>query len=225
MPQIRVAVLSDDRLLCEGLSHIIGTDTGLAMVRAEHAASAVAAWTAVDVLLVDSRMQAAFDLCSTLRRDAGPLVILFMSNNTDEGWAVDALAAGARGILAREARAEDLIKAIRVVHDGQIWARRQTIEAWVGRMTGRAGADRVAVLEQALSTREKEVFRHAASGLTNKELAGRLAISEATVKVHLTHIFQKLGVRGRAELAAAYHGLIATGSDRDPAGGVLRTPA
>ncbi len=225
MPQIRVAVLSEDRLLCEGLSHIIGAVTGLAMVRAEQAASEVAARAAVDVLLLDSRMPAALELCSALKRDVGPLVILFMSSNADEGWAVDALAAGARGILARDARAEDLVKAIRVVHDGQIWARRQTIEAWVGRMAGRADADRVAVLEHGLSTREKEVFRHAASGLSNRELAGRLAISEATVKVHLTHIFQKLGVRGRAELAAAYHGLIATGPDRDPAGSILRSPA
>ena len=54
----------------------------------------------------------------------------------------------------------------------------------------------------------REVFRYAAAGLGNKEVAGRLAISEATVKVHLTHIFQKLGVRGRAELAAAFHGVI-----------------
>ena len=63
-------------------------------------------------------------------------------------------------------------------------------------------------VEQALSARERDVFRLAAGGLGNKALAERLAISEATVKVHLTHIFQKLGVRGRSELAAAYHGLL-----------------
>jgi len=75
-----------------------------------------------------------------------------------------------------------------------------------------------------LSSREKEVLRHAATGLSNKELAERLAISEATVKVHLTHIFQKLGVRGRAELAAVYHGLLTSASE---AGGgiVVRSPA
>jgi DNA-binding NarL/FixJ family response regulator len=66
------------------------------------------------------------------------------------------------------------------------------------------------ILEHRLSTRETEVFRHAATGVGNKELADRLAISQATVKVHLTHIFQKLGVQSRAELAAAYHGLIAS---------------
>ena len=53
-----------------------------------------------------------------------------------------------------------------------------------------------------------ESLRYAAAGLGNKEVASRLSISEATVKVHLTHIFQKLGLRGRGELAAAYHGLL-----------------
>ena len=63
-------------------------------------------------------------------------------------------------------------------------------------------------MERGLSEREREVMRLAAEGMGNREMADRLAISQATVKVHLGHIFQKLGVRGRAELAAAYHGVI-----------------
>ena len=51
------------------------------------------------------------------------------------------------------------------------------------------------------------MYRYTAAGLSNKELADRLSISEATVKVHLTHIFRKLGVRSRGELAAAYFGV------------------
>ncbi len=62
--------------------------------------------------------------------------------------------------------------------------------------------------DERLSGREREVYRHTAAGLSNKELADRLSISEATVKVHLTHIFRKLGVRSRGELAAAYFGII-----------------
>lgn len=64
------------------------------------------------------------------------------------------------------------------------------------------------ILKQRLSDREREVFRHAAMGLSNKELAQRLAVSQATVKAHLTSIFQKLGLRSRAELAAAHHGML-----------------
>ena len=65
-----------------------------------------------------------------------------------------------------------------------------------------------AMLNLRLTGREREVLRLAASGLSNKELADRLAISQGTVKTHLTRIFNKLGVRSRMELAAAYHGII-----------------
>lgn len=58
------------------------------------------------------------------------------------------------------------------------------------------------------------MFHHAAMGAGNKQVAKQLAISESTVKVHLTHIFQKLGVSGRAQLAAAYHGLRGTGASQ-----------
>jgi DNA-binding CsgD family transcriptional regulator len=61
------------------------------------------------------------------------------------------------------------------------------------------------VVDARLSRREREVLRHAATGISNKELAARLDISEATVKVHLTRIFQKLGISSRAALAATYH--------------------
>jgi DNA-binding NarL/FixJ family response regulator len=104
------------------------------------------------------------------------------------------------------------VKAIRVVRDGQIWARRQVLEARLERLSlSVAPAIAESGLEERLSQREQEVFRRAATGLSNKELADALVISEATVKAHLTSIFQKLGVRGRSELAAAYHGMIPPG--------------
>ena len=103
---------------------------------------------------------------------------------------------------------EDLVKAVCVVSEGQVWARRDVL----ARMEHRA-ASSVAVrggepILQRLSDREREVYREAAMGLSNRELAKRLAISPATVKAHLTSIFQKLGLRRRAELAAAYHGML-----------------
>ena len=115
--------------------------------------------------------------------------------------------AGARGILTRRRTATISINAIRVVHAGGIWARRRWLNACVLHVVG-ASKHRMATqdtVDTRLSRREREVLQHAATGVGNKELADRLSISEATVKVHLTHIFQKLGVPGRAALAAAYH--------------------
>jgi two-component system, NarL family, nitrate/nitrite response regulator NarL len=120
------------------------------------------------------------------------------------------LKAGARGILTKTSRGEDLVRAIHVVAEGGIWARRRWLSASLQAVISSRHTSALPWhLDALLSKREREVFHYAAMGMANKALADRLAISEATVKVHLTHIFQKLGVSGRAALAAAYHGLLA----------------
>lgn len=197
---MHVAVVSDDRLFADGLMHIIAADDSAVVVE-----SAIDA----DVALVDGRTDRAFAYCAELVGEYGPSVV-FVAAPDDDDWASAALDSGARGILVKSSSADDLMTAIRAVYAGLIWARRRVLAARIDYLTGATVQRRSAelVLERRLSAREREVFRYAAAGLGNKELAGRLAISEATVKVHLTHIFQKLGLRGRAELAAAFHGVI-----------------
>lgn len=200
MSLVRVAMISDDRLFSEGLLRIIGAEPSFVVVGREEAA---------DILLLDSRVGGALRLCAALRSNGRPSVI-FVAAPADETWAPVALSAGAHGLLPKSARAEDLINAIRVVHEGSMWAPRRVMAACIRHLAGGAAPKPAveAILERRLSRREREIFRYAATGLGNKELAERLAISEATVKAHLTRIFQKLGLRGRAELAAAYHGLL-----------------
>jgi DNA-binding NarL/FixJ family response regulator len=126
----------------------------------------------------------------------------------DAAYCRDALCAGASGVLPKHADAGELAEAIRVVHQGSVWAPRRVMASCIKHLltasVERQNGSRM--LEEKLSHREREIFRQAATGLANKELAALLSIGEATVKAHLTHIFQKLGVRGRAELAAVYHG-------------------
>ncbi len=204
MSNVAVAVLSDDRLFSDGLLRILSAEATLRIVTSPQSA---------EILLVDGRMDGALHsmirMCAGFTRDAGPAVI-FVAAPADDEWALEALAAGARGILPRHSTAADMTMAIRMVSDGMIWARRRVISARIDHLSGFATRSVDRSLEKRLSTREREVFRQAATGLGNKQLARRLEISEATVKVHLTHIFQKLGVRGRAELAAAYHGIISS---------------
>jgi DNA-binding NarL/FixJ family response regulator len=194
---VRVAVVSDDRLFADALVHMLAS--GDATVVIDDAREA-------DVALLDSRIERAFACCSELANEHEPSVI-FVGAPEDDDWAYAALESGARGVLPKSASGEDLMMAVRGVHAGLIWARRRVLAARIDHLTGVTIQRRSAelLLERELSAREREVFRFAAAGLGNKEVAARLRISEATVKVHLTHIFQKLGVRGRAELAAAYH--------------------
>jgi DNA-binding NarL/FixJ family response regulator len=217
MNKVRVAALSDDRLFCEGLLRIIGAESSLAAVGHDEEPALRPALRAArpDVLLVDSRMDGALGLCAALKREGGPAVVLVAADDGDD-WGMGALVAGARGILAKSARPEDLVKAVRVVHEGQIWARRHLMAEWMARVPEATTRPAGESIVGRLSKRESEVFRHAATGLSNKELADRLAISQATVKAHLTRIFQKLGLRGRTGLAAAYHGLTPASPEAAP---------
>lgn len=217
MSSVRIAVLSDDRLLCDGVIKCLQTEPSFDIVADERTAKADRLLRTVraDVWLIDSRLDGAFELCGKASGDAATLLIAAPS---DAAWCRDALCAGASGVLPKNAGADELVNAVRVVHGGSVWAPRRVMAACIKHLltasaTRRAGS---AMLERHLSRREREIFREAAAGLGNKELAARLDIGEATVKAHLTHIFQKLGVRGRAELAAVYHGVLAPESVARP---------
>jgi DNA-binding NarL/FixJ family response regulator len=88
-----------------------------------------------------------------------------------------------------------------------VWASKRVLTLTVEELAARGLSPRQIEpsIKSRLSLREQEVVRLIASGLSNKEVANRLAITEATVKAHLTHIFQKLVLRDRGQLAALYH--------------------
>jgi DNA-binding NarL/FixJ family response regulator len=208
MSTVRVGILSATRLFVEGLARIVGAEPSLQLVEIGDEDTLAAALSAgsLQVLLLDGRIDRVLALCRRFG-DEADLKILVLS--VPDGWplAPDVLLAGARGILHEGARTPEVMQAIAHVQRGKIWAPRDVVAAaWA---KSRRDADQGLRIAgwQRLSERERQVLRHAAAGFANKEVADRLAISEATVKVHLTHIFRKVGCRSRGELAAAYHGI------------------
>ena len=209
-----IAILGDDRMYCDGLVGFLierselavhvycpASNASLAQLGREH-----------DMLLIDARYSTTAWPVS--RPIPDPAVVLFVGAPEDDAWATAALRAGARGILTRASGRDDLLRAVDVIRDGGIWARRSWLNACVQSIVGTSRHQVAAQdsVDSRLSPREREVLLHAAPGMGNKQLADRLSISEATVKVHLTRIFQKLGVPGRAALAASYHRLAPVGS-------------
>ena len=208
MASIKIVLLSDDRLFCDGVARILQIDDTFEVNIHDSVASLEGARQIgrVDVLVVDSRMDGALAIAGGGRLAAASILI---AAPNDAAWCRDALCAGVSGVLPKNSGAGALVGALRAVADGSVWAPRRVMAECIKHLASvsvarSAGA---ATLDRRLSRREREIFRHAATGLGNKELASRLAIGEATVKAHLTRIFQKLGVRGRAELAAVYHGV------------------
>jgi DNA-binding NarL/FixJ family response regulator len=158
--------------------------------------------TAADVVLMDVRMPRLDGVEATrqlVARGPRPRVIVLTTFDLDE-YAFAALRAGASGFLLKDARPDDLLSAIRTVDRG---------DAVIAPSTTRRLIDRVAPdlstpaagpspLDQ-LTDRERQVLLEIARGASNTEIAGRLYLSETTVKTHVGHILAKLGLRDRVQ--------------------------
>lgn len=147
---------------------------------------------------------------SGVHRSGGqPLVVL--ADDPDERVVLEALAAGAAGCCNSRAAPEVLRQVALVVGNGGLWVGQSLLTQLVGATTRRLealgqtspGGDWAA----PLSEREAQVARLVAEGAANKEIAARLAITERTVKAHLTAAFEKLGVRDRLQLSLKVNGV------------------
>jgi len=209
---IRVALLSEHALFRSGLRRLFGTDR-LFLVVGEVTGPPVRELLRSSfphILLVDAQTEGALEICRELRlKGVRPWVIL-AGVDWDERWAVEALKTGARGILSKNATVESLLKAVRVVHQGEVWASKRVIALTVEELAACSVNPAVGKLafRERLSGREHEIVQLIVGGLSNLEAANRLGITEATVKAHLTRIFQKLALRGRAQLTARYYGSV-----------------
>ena len=143
-------------------------------------------------------------------RSGGQPVVL-LSDEPDEAQALQALALGAAGCCNSRAAPAVLQQVAAVVGNGGLWVGRSLLRKLVGATARRLGQlpaegenDDWAAL---LSEREVQVSRLVANGASNKEIADRLAITERTVKAHLTAVFEKLGVRDRLQLSLRVNGV------------------
>ena len=207
MAPIPVWILSDHRLFGEGLRALLCAQPGLAVdlltlpVAAGRAGGADAG-APPEVLILDAQVPDALGQCSQLARRYLGAAVLIVGAFPDEAWSIDALRAGARGILPRNTSLEELLKAIRVVRDRQIWAPKSVVARALDMLSGVHNSD-----DGHLTPRERDVLNHLLRGLSNREIAERAAISQATVKAHVTSIFRKLSVRDRTQLVVRYQGL------------------
>jgi DNA-binding NarL/FixJ family response regulator len=158
--------------------------------------------TACDILLLDLQMDRwAISDIATLA-SLTKVIVLTASESTEN--AIAAMRFGARAFVQKRFAVQTLIEAIRAVADGSVWMP-PALQAEIAAQWSEAGS-------KTLTAREGEIVRCVAMGQRNAEIAARLSISEATVKTHLTNIFQKLDVRDRVQLTlyALRHGLVQT---------------
>jgi len=154
-------------------------------------------------VLMDLRMPrlGGIDATATITREhPGTRVLALTTFDLDE-YAFPAIRAGASGFLLKDARAEEIVEAIRTVHAGHAVVAPSTTRRLIEHVaaTPAADSDRAAEVRDLLTPRELDMLRELATGDSNAEIARRLHLSENTVKTHVGHVLAKLGLRDRVQ--------------------------
>jgi DNA-binding NarL/FixJ family response regulator len=218
---IRVLLADDQRVVRDGLVLLLGLLPRVEVVgTAADGEEAVQRAVALrpDVVLMDLRMPRCDGVEATrrLREQAPQTRVIVLTTYADDRSVLDALRAGARGYLTKDAGAAEISQALEQVVGGQAVidpaVQHHLVDAIAvtpGQRADSAAAPPGRQLPDGLTPREAEVLALIAEGLSNTEIAVRLVVSEATVKSHVNHLLAKIGARGRAQAVSyAYrHGL------------------
>jgi DNA-binding NarL/FixJ family response regulator len=214
MSAIRVVIADDQRVVRDGLALLVGliADIELAGSAADGAeAVEVAERERPDVVLMDLRMPELDGVEATRRiRAALPETqVLVLTTYADDESLFPALQAGARGYLTKDASAEEIEQAIRALAAGRTHLDAAVQQRLVSAVVDERPAARGLEVPDGLTTRETEVLKLIAAGLSNAEIAAALVVSGATVKTHVNRIFAKTGARDRAQAVryAYEHGI------------------
>jgi DNA-binding NarL/FixJ family response regulator len=211
MTAIRILIVDDHPVVRDGLRGMFSGDPDFDVVgEAPNGAETIelASQLGPDVILMDLRMPGLGGAAAirALAEKQSPAHVLVLTTYDSDSDVVPALEAGATGYLLKDAPRDELVRAIRAAARGEVVLASSVATRLVSQLRAPA--------QDALSDRELEVLALIAQGETNRGAAARLFISEATVKTHLIHIYEKLAVNDRAAAVAAGYerGLLTTRS-------------
>jgi DNA-binding NarL/FixJ family response regulator len=201
---IRVLVVDDQELFRRGLTMLLGVEEDIDVVgeAGDGVAATELATTAVpDVILMDVRMpkRSGIEACVAIKEVAPTARIIMLTVSDEEADLYDAVKNGASGYLLKDSSIDEVAQAIRVVADGQSLISPSMAIKLLDEFKQMSRPDRQQVPTPKLTDRELEVLKLVAQGLSNREIAKRLFISENTVKNHVRNILEKLQLHSRME--------------------------
>lgn len=196
---IRVLIVDDHPIVREGLTAVLQRERDIAVVGAADGMDAglrLAATLSPDVVLLDLKLPdtGAQDVVPSFVAPSRSIVVFTAHDGDDD--VLRAIRGGARAYLLKGSPAGEIAQAIREVHAGKSYLSPRIAAKLVDGVSRRGGGTRV------LSARERGVLRLVAAGLSNRQIAQALSISERTVKFHVAAIFNKLGAENRAQAVA-----------------------
>jgi len=203
-------VADDHTMFREAIVHYLNAQEEIEVIKEAgdtHQTIALVGEARPDVLLLDLVMPDldGLEVLRQVRERSPETRVLVLTGYFDEGLVLRALQQGAIGYFLKGGSTAGLVKAIRAVHRGEAWVERNLLGKFLDGLPNanprHTPKDRTGKPRGLLTRREEEVTRLVAMGHSNKEIADRLAISEKTVKTHLTSIFKKVNASHRVQLA------------------------
>ena len=217
---IRVLLVDDQALVRAGFRSLLDAQEGIEVVgeaRDGEQAVELAGRLRPDIVLMDIRMPVLDGLAATKKIASTAAlesirIIILTTFELDE-YVFEALRGGASGFLVKDTEPVELIRAVRVVAEGDALLSPSVTRRLIGEFAARAKEPRTTPKIDGLTDREREVMALVGEGLSNEEIARRLVLSPATAKTHVSRIMVKLGARDRAQLVVlAYEsGLVRPG--------------
>jgi DNA-binding NarL/FixJ family response regulator len=200
---IRLVLADDHHFILDGLESLFRLEEDFQVVsrctNGEETLKAVRQHRP-DILILDIRMprKDGLAIAREIQSEGLPTRIVLLTAELDEDQLLEAVRLGIQGIVLKEMAPQLLVQCIHKVHSGGQWLERNSTQLALEKMLKRSAGTRE--MANLLTAREIDLIRMIAKGLRNKEIADRLFISEGTVKVHLHHIYEKLGIDGRLAL-------------------------
>ncbi len=188
----RILLYSDEPILAKGLESVLRQVEGFELLPTCNTVAGVAdqvAHATPDLVLLDLTPEITFAVLSDLKHAMASTKIVLWVNSISTELAFQAMGLGVRGILRKTLPTDLQVKCLQKVQAGELWFEKALTDSFLC-------ARRV-----ALTQREGQLVSLLSQGLKNKEIASTLMISEGTVKVYLSRLFQKVGVKDRFELA------------------------
>ncbi|UNK21414.1 response regulator transcription factor [Paenibacillus sp. N3/727] len=210
---ISVLIVDDDPFIRESLKLLVGMDAEVEVIgAAAHGAEALElleGGARADVVLMDIRMPICDGVEGTQRiRERFPDVrVLMLTTFDDDDYIVEALQNGASGYLLKNIPPDRIIQGIKTVHDGNMLIHPDIARKLTGMLrptSHNAPAEPSAMDHYGLTPAEKNIVSLIADGLSNKEIASQLFLSEGTIKNYVTEILGKLNLRDRTQIAIFY---------------------
>jgi DNA-binding NarL/FixJ family response regulator len=207
---VRIAVIDSDPLRFVGFRTLLGAESDFELQSV--ALAEIGALEAADLVLLGSHPgRSIIDVLTTVKALRPGLDVIVTGCNLDDAAILKAISAGAKGCVDEAASVGELVRAIRMVLAGSVWAPRRVLSMFVDQAY-RSPGQCVSSGPRPFTSREKEVLQMLVAGCSNKEIAAPLGIEERTVKAHVAKLFRKVGVPNRVMLSvhAIKHSLVAS---------------